>query len=236
MVSDTAEADIEALIARGLKPTVRDIVRLNAVAIAFERGPDAAVWFALPRVAFLGDLTLYEPTVAHEIWMAKVQQVVDMDDDSDFACRLYVAAHAADRLVDPHCRDAVKAAVEANLAAFGAFTFRQVRAALEYVEFGAAPTAGESATPEPAKEGETLTEYEAVAIGVVNDAVAMRLGLSLADLGKMTRAQLMAVTRTALDVSRARGPARNLRKQTDYFRTLDEIADRLEKERQHGGS
>ena len=234
MVSDTAESDIEDLIARGLKPTVRDIVRLNAVALRIERGAYAAAYFALPRVAFLGDLALYQPTIGHETWLDKVQSIVDMSDDSDFACRLYAAAtkdNAA--LVDPYRPKEVKAAVEKCLAAFSAFTFEQVRLALDYVETGGRHTDGESIAIDPADTEDAPTAADSVALGAVHDGVAGRLGISLRDLRSMTRGELLAVVSAAFD---AKGGAERAirRRQTEYFRTLDEISARLEKERANG--
>lgn len=235
MVSETAEGDIEGMIARGLKPTVRDIIRLNAVALRFERGAHTASYFALPRVAFLGDLVLRQPTIGHELWLDKVQQCVEMDDDSDFACRLY-AAHVADHhdLADPYKRKDVKAAVEACLKAFSAFTFEQVRLALDYVERGERPEAGEHPALEPAKEdADTLTAADSVALGIVHDGIASRLGISLADMRTMTRGELLAVVSAALD-GEGRDERVYRRHRNDYFRTLDEISDRLEKERDNG--
>lgn len=234
MVSDTAEGDIEALFARGLKPTVRDIIRLNAVALRIERGVHAAEYFALPRVAYLGQLVLCQPTIAHELWLARVRQVVEMDDDSDFACRLHVAAVAADKLVDPLDRKAVKSAVEGTLRTFGAHTFDQVRLALDYVEHGCNPDSGEHPTPEPDSDDPPPSDEDAVSVGVLHDGIACRLGLTLKDLHGMTRGELLAVVDMAVVVERGKSDRAVAQRRTDYFRTLDDITDRLEKERADG--
>lgn len=234
MVSDTAESDIEDMIARGLKPTVRDIIRLNSVALRFERGVHAAEYFALPRVAYIGDLVLYQPTIAHELWLDKVRQVVETDDDSDFACRVYASSHQdATSLVDPYRPKEVKKAVEECLAKFGKCTFEQVRLALEYVESGDRGETGEHPALEPAKDDDTFTAADSISVGMVHDGVASRLGLSLRDIRSMTRCEMLAVVASAI-VGEGREERMYRRRQTEYFRTLDEISARLETERDNG--
>lgn len=232
MTSDLAEGEVAAMVAQGLKPTVRDIVRLNALALKIQYGPHAAERYALPRVAFLGNLVLRQPTIAHEIWLDRVMSVVEMDDESYFACRLYVASRAAAALCDPLDRGQVKAEVEANLAAFGAFTLDAVALALRYVWIGGGEMDGEH--PTPREHDETTPELgpeDSVALGILHDGVALRLGVTMADLKAMTRAQLLSVSHGAVGTdANARKNAAS-RARVDFFRTLDEIRARLEAEK-----
>ena len=59
MISHTAKEDIEAMEADGLRPSVSDIIRLNALGLRLERSAfSAQSLFCLPRVAYLGKLIL----------------------------------------------------------------------------------------------------------------------------------------------------------------------------------
>ena len=56
MTSEMAVEDIERLQADGLKPTVKDIIRLNALALKFERVKSkyaSSAMYLFPRVAFI---------------------------------------------------------------------------------------------------------------------------------------------------------------------------------------
>ena len=75
MTSKLAKSQIELWWKEGLKPTVDDIVLLNNLGLAVERGTDMFSFSACPRVAFLGDNILREPTVAKRIWLDEVQQL-----------------------------------------------------------------------------------------------------------------------------------------------------------------
>jgi hypothetical protein len=232
MTSDLAENEVAAMVAQGLKPTVRDIVRLNAIALRIQYGTYNTEKYALPRVAFLGSLALRQPTIAHELWLDRVTAIVDMDDQSYFACRLYVASRPAAALCDPLDRKLVKAEVEKCLADFGAYTLEAVSLALRYVWVGGGELDAERPAPRP--HDDTMPDLPpdaSIALGALHDGVAVKLGISLADLRSMTRTQLLSVIHSAVGMDgdakgRAIGRAR-----IDFFRTLDEIKARLEKER-----
>ena len=76
MTSKMAIEDIEQMQAEGLKPTVKDIIRLNALAMKFERAKSknaGSSIYLLPRVAFISDKVWFrQPTIGHEIWLSKV--------------------------------------------------------------------------------------------------------------------------------------------------------------------
>lgn len=63
MISKLAKQTIEKWQSEGLKPTFDDVIRLNALGLKVEHGSEACEFSAVPRVAFLGDYTLFEPTV-----------------------------------------------------------------------------------------------------------------------------------------------------------------------------
>lgn len=72
MTSEMAVEDIEQMQAEGLKPTVKDIIRLNALALKYERAKSrnaGNTMYLMPRVAFIDDKTWFrQPTIGHELW------------------------------------------------------------------------------------------------------------------------------------------------------------------------
>ena len=59
----------------GLQPTFDDIVLLNNLGLKVERGSDMFSFSACPRIAFLGDTILREPTIAKRIWIDEAQRL-----------------------------------------------------------------------------------------------------------------------------------------------------------------
>ena len=90
MVSKLAKATIEKWWSEGLRPTVEQIVRLNALGLKVESGSDVWNFAACPRVAFLGDWTLFEPTVGKRIWMDTARQLLK----DDYQTQIYFTAWA----------------------------------------------------------------------------------------------------------------------------------------------
>lgn len=73
MTSKLAKSQIELWWKEGLNPTFDDIVKLNDLGLAVERGTDMFSFSLCPRLAFLGDRILKEPTVAKRIWIDEAQ-------------------------------------------------------------------------------------------------------------------------------------------------------------------
>ena len=90
MTSKLAKSTIEKWWSEGLKPTVEDIVRLNALGLKVENGAEAYDFAACPRVAFLGDYMLFEPTVGKRAWMDTAKQALR----DDYQTQLYFVAWA----------------------------------------------------------------------------------------------------------------------------------------------
>ena len=72
MTSSMALADIATLQAKGLRPTPEDVIRLNGLALAVERAGDPDAASNAPRVVWLGNVALHEPTLQAETWLAEV--------------------------------------------------------------------------------------------------------------------------------------------------------------------
>lgn len=149
MVSKLAKATIEKWWGEGLRPTVEQIVRLNALGLKVESGNDVWNFAACPRVAFLGDWTLFEPTIGKRIWMDTARQLLK----DDYQTQIYFTAWALNCPDDelPKMNDvkniigAVKKFAEEVIINF---TETQLFMAIDYALNGNDPTKDEDFTPE----------------------------------------------------------------------------------------
>jgi len=240
MISTTARDSIEELQHDGLSPTVEDIIRLNALGLKLEfeakKSPRDATDY-LPRIAKISDTVSFrQPTIGHEIWISKIRRMVD---EKDFQTSLAVQAFALSRasadLPDADDIKSVKVAVDAFCADCKDFTREQIIAAIEYVTVGPSPTACETAPAshrEP--DGFDFEDWKhCVACGVLLHGKAALFGASFADLERLTREQLEALTRMAYVFNHIENPPDYVSiARGDYFATLDEIRERLTKEKE----
>lgn len=239
MKSKMAEEDLQEMIEDGLKPTVDDIIRLNALGLKCELSQCGGDFYALPRVAFLGRLAFREPTIGHGIWIDSVMRSCD---GKDVSTRIAVDAFALSRDIESlpdsndrkKCIDAVDAFVSKELVRF---TFRQVVCALVYAKNGASIIANEFPEP-PMSSGDdsgmrTPDEDVAMSIyaGVLFETLAFGLGLSVRDVSKLTTSRVqhlqeVALMRNGIDLAKKRHGTRV----AEYYATKCEIAARLKSE------
>lgn len=90
MISETAKIAHGEMRAAGLEPTFDDIIRLNALGLRVDRSETSNDFSTLPRIAFLGDYILREPTIAVRVWMDEASRILE---DTYFT-RLSVTAFA----------------------------------------------------------------------------------------------------------------------------------------------
>lgn len=110
MISKLAKGQIETWRADGLEPSYDDIIRLNDLGLRVERGSDMFSFAAVPRMAFLGDRILREPTIARRIWLDTVQPIFA----DDLQSKIYLIAFVlgADELPSTFDPKRIKDAVE----------------------------------------------------------------------------------------------------------------------------
>ena len=232
--------DIESMKRDGLEPTPRDIVRLNALALKHERAKSrnalTSMWY-LPRVAAISaDKWFRQPTIGHEIWISRVSEWIDM---LNYGTSIAVYAYALSRdwseLPPPEDRDAVSSAIKANLDSMGDFTEEQVAAALKYVQTGLTQDVGEygeqphdDTQPDPDEEDWGLC----ISLGVLNKAKAVLWGVTETEAKGMTREQLEDVIEKSYRFHDVPNDFTGKMELGEYYRTLDAIRGRLEKERQ----
>ena len=238
MKSEMAEADLQKMIADGLKPTIDDIIRLNALGLKCELSQGGGEFYALPRVAFLGRLAFREPTIGHGIWIDSVMRSCD---GKDVSTRIAVDAFALSRDVESlpdsndrkKCIDAVDAFVNKELARF---TFRQIVCALVYAKNGSSAISNEFPEP-PMADGDDSGTHPAddVALsifsGVMFETLAFGLGLTVRDVSKLTiskanQLQEVALMRNGIDLAKKRHGTRV----AEYYTTKEAIVARLKSE------
>lgn len=234
MKSEMAEADLQQMMADGLKPTIDDIIRLNALGLKCELSQRSGEYYALPRLAFLGRLSLREPTIGHGIW---IDSVIHYCCERDLSTRIAIEAFAISRPLDelPDASDrsaCVKAIDDFTKNELAPFTFAQVHCAVTYAMHGNSATALEyPALPEETPE---IAEDAAVSVGagVLVETLAMGLGLSVRDICGMTiskakRLQEMGLARNGIDISKSNHGTRV----AEYYSTRYEIINRLTAEK-----
>lgn len=228
MVSDLFMKDYRAMTASGVDFTPEDIVRLNALAVKIKVAANPLRSVNLPRVCWLtAKIVLREPLLGHEMWLERVGTYLDLASNRNFQ---FVHAFALSRdwtaLPDPLNPKRVVAKVFA-------FAKRRLldisepalRAALDYVLFGADWTAGEFA---PARRDEAAADpLKSMALGVWTAAGARRIPLTLGEAKNLSASQILeAVDRAdALEGKTDADGARH-RALADYVRAREEVRAR----------
>lgn len=246
MISKFAIDEIESMQDKGLNPTPRDIIRLNALALKVDEARGKNVRHSaelLPRIALLKPGVFFrQPTIGHELWITKALRWIRRGDyHSILAVNCYALSSPPDALPDADDPANVGKAVAEYAATMSEFTTDQLYAAIDYVKFGADHITGEQGSPEVEDDdGEpedlNLDWDECVAVGTLSEGAAVLWGLSLAEMKTMTRAQLNAAIFRAYYFH-------GMKKQFEmserialgnFYSAKGEILERLEKEKQNG--
>ena len=231
MLSKMAMEDIAALRADGIDVPPREVVRLNALGLRAERGPDSLSVFAAPRVAFLGDSALYEPTLGAEMWLRQAADAFNVDDEQTwFALRVLSCSRPWRDLPDPAKRKAVMKAIRETLKALSAFTIRQVENALAWCIDGDVAEKGEKPPPRPVSgdtspdDADEIPPRYSPEFGLFLRGTALRIGTA-ADMKGMTYSMMVAAcdraeaaTGMGFDIKAEKGTALG-----DYMRALDAV-------------
>ena len=102
MTAKLAKSTLAQWAAEGLSPSVDDIIALNDLALKIERASDATDWACAPRCAFLGDVILWEPTIAKMMWLDRARQIMTSDADTQNTLLAYTLATPAAELPTLH--------------------------------------------------------------------------------------------------------------------------------------
>ena len=247
MIADTFRKDYRQMTAQGVKFTPEDIVRLNALAVKVKLSQTAARDVHLPRLAFLprlgwwrGEIVLREPTIAHELWMERAAQWIDIEDDRNFYfLNGYALSRPAERLADAfRARRVIREVDRFAAKRLALYPPAQLSAAVDYVLYGADWTVGEHGpdagrvgnVPGASRPGEPKSETSSIVIGLLTRGRALRLPISLDDAMRMTASELQEAVERAraadetIDWEKTRHRAFG-----EYVRARNEIRNRNEK-------
>ena len=256
MVADLFKKDYRQMTAQGVKFTPEDIVLLNALAVKVRLSQNAARTTHLPRLAFLPKrrsflsfiihrssfIALREPTIAHEMWLEQAQRYITVDSDRTFDLLYgYALAHPAEKLPDIFDPKRLIRKVFTWCARHIAhLTREQLSAAVDYVLFGADWKACERG-PEKSKsevevEQRNLTDSTvglrastSPTIGLLTEARAIRLPITLDDAKRMTASELdEAITRCLAKDHKIDYDAERNRAMGEYVRARNAIRKRSE--------
>ncbi len=243
MVSALFKKDYRILTAEGVALSPDEVVRLNALALKVKLAAKPFLDTHRPRILFLPGFTLREPTVAHEIWLERVAEYFDMDDNRIFR---FVYAFALSRVAAK-----LPDALRPNRVIRKVFAFAKKRLlpltgetladAIDFILYGADWTAGEF-TPSPSLAHQKATaqtqaspsspalspsEPPSPVVGLIVGANARRLPLTLSDARRMTAGQLLAATLLA-DIRDGNYSADDEKHRAlgNYVRAVEEIRNR----------
>jgi len=237
MTSSMALADIATLQAKGLRPTPEDIIRLNGLGLAVERAgnPDAAN--NAPRLVWLCNVAIYEPTLQVELWLSEVARNVAASGGAYDTLRLYACAHA--QIPGFFARASMRnaAVIKIRVYAWAASnlwkaTPRQIQAALEYVVNGSDPVDGEYpdlTDAHPSRLRHIPVSREDRINRMIQSMIAS--GVSIADAGCLTWS---SANNILIRIFRANGGKMSDISSTehgDYICTLSAIEKRLQSEK-----
>lgn len=243
MTADTARTDIEELWRKGYRPTVDDIVRLNAIALRIpdrDGGYSTNGLYAAPRIAYVAGVAIFEPTVQAEEWLdlafqwpeAKSPEVRDILMAYAYAHGMEEYGYFSGLLRLRHVAiPRVHLWAHRNLSRA---TSRQIGDAIRYVVYGSEPGADEYPAPGPDRhDRQTPNSYQSRCAGLAREAMSLSACVSPESIARMTVNGLEVVVRQAYELHGVVSTPEEMLSQGvgEYERTLLEIETRLAAEK-----
>ena len=239
MTSNLAKSTIQKWQSEGLTPSFDDIVKLNALGLKVERSGDVYNMGAIPRVSFLDDWTLFEPTIGKRIWIDQSRQLLA----DDFDTQLYFMAWALNCPDDelPKVDDVRKINREVKDFAEKALlkhTTTEVLMAIDYALNGNDSGVGEDITLDERQVKDDVSTPSAKMMSEARQllAEAMSVGVSPEVKHEVTLPQLEKLV-VCLALSKG-GPdvLKDLKTQAAgrFYTVAGRIHERLVREKEHG--
>ena len=184
----------------------------------------------MPRVAILGDVVFYEPTIGSEMWFNNVSKVFDLDDyQTYFQLRVYSLSKKQEELVSPLDKESVKQEVEKLFSEIlSKYTIEQVHNAIGYAILGNDPSDMErravSVVEKEKKEDKPKDENYSYEVGLLRQGVLYKLG-SPEEIKKMTvsEVELLVEYELYLKFGSEKNKSTHTKNLAEYYGVLDEI-------------
>lgn len=233
MRSDYAMGEIARLEKKGYRLTPEDIIRLNGLGLKIERSAKCGTLYEMPRVAYLGQLSFREPTIAHVMWIDRVLTYVNQKNyDTNIAVHAFAMSRDASALPEKENRsDCTKAIEKFVYGDLSVFTFEQVRASIIYALHGADAAACEHPSGDDKNEDDVL---RSLGTGIMLETLTLGLGMSIRDISTLTVRQTRELQKAAL----GRATCEKIFKtkaESDFQLELYKIEERLKAEKEKNG-
>jgi len=190
MYCDRAIIAIKSLTDSGAVLTPEEVIRLNSYGVEMEKTPDDINVINAPRVAWLGDVPIFQPTIQSEIWYR------------DFACKWWYGESCfyalvwscansnepkffADKTNEKQCRKAIaKWYTSLNCIENDVI-----------ISTGYVTDSYDNATEEDEKELELVLSKSCPYTDVVNECLASGLGMTVAEIETQPHSRLLDILR-----------------------------------------
>lgn len=237
MVAELARGDFEDLRAEGLNPTLDDFDRLNQLAVRLEDGVETTP-ANHPRIGWVGDVPFHEPTACALMWLQDYADHVQCDDETHQTFFFFACAHATNpaTFAGLETPKEIEKAVKKWLRTIPC-TVREMARACHYAVWGfedAVPALSPMKLEHLRRSGKTAAMENMERLERIVAQAASLTGLSYLDIMAQTPSRLNAMVVAAQVEAGATVSRATAKMQNDYTCTLNEIRERLIKERDNG--
>lgn len=234
MVSELALEDIARIEREGGHVAPRDVVWLNALALRITADPSCTLG-ALPRVCVVEDVLIRQPSIAQDILLDELDGILDHDEGTTLAIEAYVLSHGTVDMPAHPNMFAMK--VQGWLrATFHETTAAELRRAVDYVLYGAAPEVDELPPITEQKEDEQKKDTTPRSSSLADFQMASALGIASHAALSATSESLAGMIETAYLVShKCPLTKEDARRAGDYYRALEEVRKRSFPQKLDGG-
>jgi len=233
MVSALAMEDIQSLMEEGCEVPPSSIIRLNALGIKIEKKPEFAL-ASLPRVALCGDVLFRQPTIAQDIFIDQMLEILNDDEGTKLALEAYVLAHhdkdwfnlpRFPKLFATKCSIWIKTHL-------GKETATKVRQAIDFCKYGMNPNDGEYpvyVTDETFEKW--FGEAGPLSLAMKDYVQACTFGIAPETALRATSPRLTAMIQRAAILHDVKVEAQEKIATAEYYNTLHEIQEQCRKAR-----
>lgn len=230
MTSQMAMDDIRQLKKQGVDVDPEDVVRLNALGLKITEDPDCEL-AALPRVATIEGVMFRQPSVAKDILLDDMFRLFNKDESTRLCYEAYVLSHEVDDAVLNHPTLFALKVARWMRKHFKKTQAAHIRRVLDFCLYGVDQTTNEFPAmlyDDKDKDEDRLGGPKSWALN--NYLTACALGIESEVALRALSPQLACMIERAYMLKGAKLSKRDKIATADYFKTLDEIKRRYNKD------